>query len=441
MDTSKQKFYFDIADKIVTTALIERKGYDWLSQLCEIGPRLSGSENSDKAVKWTFEKMKELKFDNVWLQPALVPHWERGEKETAKIIFSDNLNEKNIEILALGGSISTPVNGITAEVLEVKSFEELNEKKDLAKGKIIFFNKKLDQSTLNTFTAYGNVVKLRAYGAIEAAKYSAVGILIRSITTKNDNVPHTGSMSYVDSLPKLPSASIGNIDSDFLEQALLKDPELKIEMKINSRILPDAISYNVIGEIPGSEYPDEIVVVGGHLDSWDVGDGAHDNATGCIQTMEVLDLLKRLDLKPKRTIRCVLFMNEENGSRGAKEYAKFADTSSQKHIVAIESDRGGFTPVGFNVDSESTEILNKIKNWLPILERASIEWIKKGGSGADVQYIKNAIARMGFVPDDQRYMDFHHSANDIFEEVHPREFELGAAAIALMAYLISEEGL
>jgi acetylornithine deacetylase/succinyl-diaminopimelate desuccinylase-like protein len=157
--------------------------------------------------------------------------------------------------------------------------------------------------------------------------------------------------------------------------------------------------------------------------------------------MEVLDLLKRLNLKPKRTIRCVLFMNEENGSRGAKEYAKFADTSSQKHIAAIESDRGGFTPVGFNVDSESTEILNKIKNWLPILERASIEWIKKGGSGADVQYIKNAIARMGFIPDDQRYMDFHHSANDIFEEVHPREFELGAAAIALMAYLISEEGL
>ena len=184
-----------------------------------------------------------------------------------------------------------------------------------------------------------------------------------------------------------------------------------------------------------------MIVVGGHLDSWDVGDGAHDNAAGCIQTLEVLDLIKRLNLKPKRTIRCVFFINEENGSRGSKEYALFADTSKQKHIAAIESDRGAFSPVGFNVQTDSAEIIEKIRSWLPILERSGIEWVKPGGSGEDIKRIKDALALLGFVPDDQRYMDFHHSANDVFEEVHPREFELGAAAIAIMAYLLSEEGL
>lgn len=441
LDTAKIVKYREIAEKIVREALMERKGYQLLSEFCAIGPRLSGSENSYKAIKWTFEKMKELGFENVWLQPVMVPHWERGEKGSAEIIFSNTFEKRALEILALGGSIATPLEGISANIIEVKFFEELNERQNEVRGKIVFFNQRLDQGTLNSFTAYGNSVKQRVYGAIEAANYGATGMIIRSITTKHDNVPHTGVMLYVDSLPKIPAASIGNLDADFLEQSLAKEPDLKIKMKINSRTLPDAISYNVIGEITGLEYPDEIIVVGGHLDSWDVGDGAHDNATGCIQTMEVLDLFKRLNLKPKRTIRCVLFINEENGSRGAKEYALLADTSFQKHIAAIESDRGGFTPVGFNVETDSTEIIFKIQSWLSVLEKAAIEWIKKGGSGADVQHIKSAVTRLGFVPDDQRYMDFHHSANDVFEEVHPREFELGAAAIAIMAYLLSEEGL
>lgn len=440
-DTAKLEFYYNTADKIVREALNERKGYQLLFEFCAIGQRLSGSENSYKAIKWAFEKMKELDFQNVWLQPVLVPHWKRGEKETAKIIASGNLPERELEILALGGSISTPDEGITANVLEVKSFDELKVKKDEAKGKIIFFNQKLDQGLLHTFTSYSNAVNQRVFGAIEAAKYGAIGVLVRSVTTKYDNVPHTGIMYYVDSLPKVPAVSIGYLDADYLYSALLEDRELKVFMKLNCVTLPDAISYNVIGEIVGSEFPDEVIVVGGHLDSWDVGDGAHDNASGCIQIMEVLDLFKRLNLKPKRTIRCVLFINEENGSRGSKEYALFADTSAQKHVAAIESDRGAFTPVGFNVQTDSSEIIEKIRSWLSILERAGIEWIKKGGSGADTQHIKSAIARLGFVPDDQRYMDFHHSANDVFEAVHPREFELGAAAIAIMVFLLSEKGL
>jgi Zn-dependent M28 family amino/carboxypeptidase len=248
-------------------------------------------------------------------------------------------------------------------------------------------------------------------------------------------------MDYVDSLPKIPAAALGNIDADFLSNELKKNPHLKINLKLNCKTLPDAQSYNVIGEITGTEFPDEIILVGGHFDSWDVGHGAHDNGAGCIQTLEVLDLMKRLNINLKRTVRCVFFINEENGVRGATEYANYADTSKQVHLVVLESDRGAFTPIGFYAETDSTEIISRLQSWIPVLEKANIEWIRKGGSGVDVQKIKNAKLHMGFVPDDQRYMDYHHSANDVFDAVHPREFELGAAAIAIMVYLLSEEGL
>lgn len=431
--------YKSIADTIVKTALRERKGYEWLRELCEIGPRLSGSENSLKAIYWAENKMRQLGFDSVWLQPVMVPHWERGEKEFCAIYNKNNLI-KELNVLALGGSVSTPKEGIKAKVIEVKSFDELKQKASDVKGKIVFFSRPLDQGLINTFAGYGGAVDQRVYGAIEAAKYGAVGVVIRSVTTKYDNVPHTGVMLYVDSLPKIPAAALGYLDSDYLSEQLKVNPDLELVLHINSKILDDAQSYNVIGEIKGIEFPDEVIVVGGHFDSWDVGCGAHDDGAGCIQSIEVLDLFKRLNIKPKRTIRCVLFINEENGSRGGIEYGKFAAISNEKHIAAIEADRGAFTPVGFTVDSDSI-ILNKISEWLPVLEKASIEWIKKGGSGVDVSKIKNAKALLGFVPDDQRYMDFHHSANDVFEEVHPREFELGVAAMAVMVYLLSEEGL
>lgn len=431
--------YKSIADTIVKTALRERKGYEWLRELCEIGPRLSGSENSLNAIYWAENKMRQLGFDSVWLQPVMVQHWERGEKEFCAIYNKNNLT-KELNVLALGGSISTPKEGIKAKVIEVKTFDELKQKASDVKGKIVFFSRPLDQGLINTFAGYGGAVDQRVYGAIEAAKYGAIGVVIRSITTKYDNIPHTGVMIYVDSLPKIPVAALGYLDSDYLSEQLKENPDLELVLQINSKILDDAQSYNVIGEIKGTEFLDEVIVVGGHFDSWDVGCGAHDDGAGCIQSIEVLDLFKRLNIKPKRTIRCVLFINEENGSRGGIEYAKFAAISNEKHIAAIEADRGAFTPVGFTVDSDSIT-LNKISDWLPVLEKASIEWIKKGGSGVDVSKIKNAKALLGFVPDDQRYMDFHHSANDVFEEVHPREFELGAAAMAVMVYLLSEEGL
>jgi carboxypeptidase Q len=436
-DSIKIEKYDKIAQQIVETALKQQKGYDYLRELCEIGPRLSGSAKSMEAINWAFDKMKSLGFDKVWLQPVMVPHWERGDVESCTILDL----EKKLSILALGGSIATPPDGITAEVIEVKSFQELETKKEQVKGKIIFFSRALDQGLVNTMAGYGGAVDQRVNGASEASKYGAVGVVIRSITTKYDNIPHTGVMIYVDTIPKIPAAALGNIDSDYLSNELKKNPHLKLNLKLNCKTLPDAQSYNVIGEITGNEIPDEIVLVGGHFDSWDVGCGAHDNGAGCIQTMEVLDLMKRLEIKPKRTLRCVFFINEENGTRGATEYAKYVDSTKQIHLAVIESDRGAFTPIGFYAETDSTEILEKLQSWLPILGKANIEWVRKGGSGVDVQKIKNAKLLMGYVPDDQRYMDFHHSANDVFEAVHPREFELGAAAIAIMAYLLCEEGI
>jgi hypothetical protein len=437
--TDKLFHYSSIADTIVKTALRERKGFELLKELCEIGPRLSGSQNSMKAINWAKEKMIECGFDSVWLQPVLVPHWERGEKEFCAI-YDDNKLIKQLNVLALGGSVPTNSEGLKAKVIEIKSFDELKQKADKVKGKIVFFSRAIDQGLINTFAGYGSAVDQRVYGAIEAAKFGAVGVVIRSVTTKYDNVPHTGVMTYVDSLQKIPAAAIGYLDSDFLSEQLKINPDLQLTLKLNCKSFEDAQSYNVIGEIKSTELPDEIIVVGGHFDSWDVGCGAHDDGAGCIQSIEVLDLFKRLSIKPKITVRCVLFINEENGSRGGIEYGKFASSSEQKHIAAIEADRGAFTPVGFYVDSDSATI-NKISSWLPVLEKASIEWIKKGGSGVDVSKIKNAKALLGFVPDDQRYMDYHHSANDVFEAVHPREFELGSAVMAVMVYLLSEEGL
>jgi hypothetical protein len=440
LEPSNLNQYSLAADQITKKALTEKTGYKLLHELCDIGPRLSGSGNSLRAIYWAEEKLKSFGVDRVWLQPVMVTHWERGSVETANIVNDKNISEKSLNILSLGGSFATPENGITANVIEVKNFTEIEKRKNEVKGKIVFFSRPVDEGLLNTFAGYGSAVDQRVYGAVEAAKYGAIAVLIRSVTTMHDNVPHTGVMVYVDSLPKIPAAAIGYLDSDYLHSELVKDPNLKISLSMNCKTLPDAQSYNVIAEITGTEFPEEIIVVGGHFDSWDVGCGAHDDGAGCVQSMEVLQLFKELDIKPKRTIRCVLFINEENGSRGGKDYGKYAETNNENHIAAIESDRGGFTPIGFDVDSDSS-VLNKIKTWIPVLEKSGIHWVRKGGSGVDIQYIKNTKAKLGYVPDSQRYMDVHHSANDTFDSVHPRELELGAASIAIMAYLISEEGL
>ncbi|MCX6174155.1 MAG: M20/M25/M40 family metallo-hydrolase [Ignavibacteriales bacterium] len=432
--------YNEIAGKIVRSALLDKKGYKWLNELCSIGPRLSGSENSSKAITWAKNKMKECGFDSVWLQPVMVPKWVRGKIEKAYISKSKKYLNKKITIVSYGGSIGTSKAGISGQVIEVKGLDEVKNLGDKAKGKIVFYNRPFDNGLLNTFEGYGKAVDQRINGAIEASKIGAAAVIVRSVQSSYDNIPHTGVMLYDDNVKQIPSAAISVIDADFLSKAIQSEPNLNITIKMDCKSFPEVESYNVIGQSTGSEKPNEVIVVGGHFDSWDKGCGAHDDGAPCLQTMEALDLLKRLNIKPKRTIRCVLFINEENGLRGGIEYGKFSSTSSEINLAGIESDRGAFTPRGFSVTTDSLSLM-KMQSWLPVLNKADIEWIRKGGSGGDVGQIKNAKALLGYVPDDQRYMDLHHSDNDVYTAVHPREMELGTAAIAIMSYLLSEEGL
>ncbi len=429
-----------VALQLRGSALKEMRGYAWLRELCEIGPRLSGSENSLRAIHWAEAKLRQIGCDRVFLQPVMVPHWERGDKEEAIALLPDGRTTRPLRICALGGSVATPPEGLTAPVVEVHDFKQLQNLGEQVKGKVVFFNRPMDPTLLNTFRAYGGAVDQRVFGAARAARYGAVGVIVRSVTTRHDNVPHTGVMIYNDTIPKIPAVAIGLQDADWLSAALKSHPGLQVRLHLTCRTLPEAQSYNVVGDLLGSEKPEELIVVGGHIDSWDVGQGAHDDGAGCVQAMEVMDLFRRLHLRPKRTVRVVLFINEENGSRGSRAYAQYADTTRLVHLAAIESDRGGFTPRGFTCQADST-VLTRVQAWLPTLRLVGIDWIRRGGSGADVGRIKTARALFGYVPDSQRYFDVHHSANDVFTAVHPREFELGSAAMALLVYLLSEYGL
>jgi hypothetical protein len=432
--------YQKLSVEIVKRALNDRKGYHLLKELCDIGPRLSGYPGSYKAVDWCAQQLDSLGCDRIWLHSVMIPQWVRGDTEEAFYIGSENSKPIGLAVTALGGSVGTTGEGISAEVLEVQSFDELHEKAEQARGKIIFFNRPFDQSVLYPGTGYGGAVKQRTKGAIEAAKVGGLAALVRSVTSLDDNAPHTGVMYYKKGLPEIPAAAVGVQDANILSNALKDDPALKVTLKLSCKNLSEKESFNVIGEVRGNKYPDQVIVVGGHLDAWDKGDGAHDDGAGCVQSLELFYLLKKLGLHPSRTIRCVLFMDEEQHQTGAKAYSYYASYASERHLAAIESDRGGFTPRGFNVTGDST-IIENMKVWLPYLKNASIDWIRKGGSGADIAYIKNATALIGYVPDGQKYFDYHHSENDIFETVHPRELELGSAAITILAYLISEEGL
>ena len=439
-DLSSEKIisYSDVADKIVKNALEREEGYTLLKEFCKIGPRLSASENSLKSIYWAEKKMKEMGFDHVTLQPVMVPKWVRGNLEKCSISESKFFKNKTLSVSALGGSIATKKEGVESLVIEVKNFDELKALGDKVKGKIVFFNRPMEKGEVNTFMAYSKAVDQRAMGAINASKQGAVAVIVRSVTTKHDNVPHVGSMNYIDSIAKIPAIAIGLQDADFLSESIKKEPSLKIKIQLNCQTFPDAQSYNVFCDITGSEKPNEIIVLAGHSDSWDVGDGAHDNASGCLHSLEALNLIKVLNLKPKRTIRCAFIINEENGLRGGIQYGKYSDTASVKHVAAIESDRGSGSPMGFTTNADSIK-LEKMISWLPILRKANIEWVRKGGGGSDISKIKTDVL-IGYNPEAQRYFDYHHSANDIISEVHPREFELGSASMAILAYLISEEG-
>ena len=425
--------------KIYQTALLDGQTYPWLAHLSnQIGGRLSGSLNAQRAVEWGKEELDALGLDKVWLQPVMVPKWIRGTFEYANIETSPG-NTINVPVCALGGSISTPLTGIRAEVVEVQDFKELKALgEEQVKGKIVFYNRPMQVDLINTFSAYSGCVDQRFSGAEEAARMGAVGVVVRSMNLRLDDYPHTGSMSYGDlSLrERIPAAAISTNGAELLSSMLALNPKLKFYLKQNCKNLPDVQSYNVIGEITGSTYPEEIMVVGGHLDSWDLGDGSHDDGAGIVQSMEVLRIMKKINYCPKRTLRVVLYMNEENGQRGAAKYTELAQKNNENHVFALESDAGGFTPRGFSIDT-TEEKLKTIQSWAPYFEPYLVHLFVKGGSGADIAPLKTADNVLaGLRPDSQRYFDFHHAANDTFDAINKRELELGAATMASMVFLM-----
>jgi hypothetical protein len=433
-----------ILKTIYKTALLNGQAYDWLDYLTnQIGGRLSGSLNAERAVEWSKGELEKLNLDRVWLQPVLVPKWVRGPKEFALIETEPGVTF-NVPITALGGSVATPSVGLKAEVVEVQNFEELailgRENID---GKIVFFNRPMQAELISTFSAYGGCVNQRYDGARQASQYGAIGVIVRSMSLRMDDYPHTGAMSYGDQAvsKRIPAAAISTNAAEKLSNLLKIAPKLKFLFRQQCKQYEDVLSYNVIGEITGSTFPDEIILVGGHLDSWDIGDGAHDDGAGCVQSMEVLRLFKELDYKPKRTIRVVLFMNEENGLRGGYKYAEMAALKGETHIFALESDAGGFTPRGFNFDLPDYEF-EQVQSWEPLFKPYLIHYFEKGGSGADIGPLKtktNVLA--GLRPDSQRYFDHHHAATDTFEAVNKRELELGAATLTSLIYLYDTYGL
>ncbi len=425
--------------KIYNQALSSGESYERLDYLSnQIGGRLSGSINYERSVKWGKEELHTIGLDSVWLQPVMTPKWVRGAPEYAHIESSPG-NTISVPIAALGGSISTPSIGISSNVIEVKSFDELNNiGKDSINGKIIFFNRKMDPTLINTFQSYGGSVNQRTQGAAIAAKLGATGVIVRSMTTTLDDYPHTGSM-YYDGLTlneRIPAAAISTNGAELLSSMLSLNPNIKFFFRQNSKNFPDVLSYNVIGQIDGSERSDEIIVVGGHLDSWDLGDGSHDDGAGIVQSMEVLRILKILNYKPKRTIRVVLFANEENGLRGGNKYAELAKKNNESHFFALESDAGGFTPRGFSFDTSESEF-NSLKELEELFNQYGIDNFIIGGSGADISPLKDGkVILAGLRPDPQRYFDYHHAASDTFDKINKRELELGAAAMTALVYLL-----
>jgi len=426
--------------------LTESPCHDWLHYLCKhAGGRLGGSPEYAAAVAYTMHMLDTIGVDKVWTQDVEVPYWRRGDVEKAKIINSELIGTVDLAVVALGFSGGTGNLGITGNIVEVKNFDELEALgKDKIKGKIVFYNRPMEVTRLNTFHAYGAGVNQRTAGPRKAAALGAIGTIVRSMTVKQDNVPHSGVTMFKDQDP-IPAVGIGLKDADMLSELLKKEPKVKINIQLSCKHMGTRIAQTVIGEIKGSEKPDEIILVGGHLDSWDIGEGAHDDGAGVVQSMEVLHLFKRMGIRPKHTLRCVLFANEENGMYGATEYARLAKKNGENHIAAIESDAGGHIPSGFSMDAESgiaKGSFARVQKWRSIFASLGLWDIKGGGSAADISRLKDqGTVLFGYKPDSQRYFDYHHSSKDVFENVHKRELLLGAGAMGALVHLIDNYGI
>ncbi|MGZ8537269.1 MAG: M20/M25/M40 family metallo-hydrolase [Flavisolibacter sp.] len=435
--------------KMADEILVNGKAYDDLRILTkQVGARLAGSPQMVKAEQWGLKTMQALHPDRSWLQQCLVPHWVRGGKDVAIATYGNSRSGsvkqkpvKNLDVIALGNSKGSGPAGVTASVIEVKSFDDLESKKDQIKDKIVFYNYPFNQKFVATFQAYGDAGQYRGQGPSRAARYGAKAVIVRSMSLSTDNHPHTGSTSYESLQPIIPALAIGLKDADWLSETL-KNGAVRISMKTFGHFRKDTTGHNVIAEIKGSQFPDEYITIGGHLDSWDVGEGAHDDGAGCVQTIEVLRVLKAIGYQPKRSIRFVLFANEENGLRGGNKYAEEALAKGEKHIFALESDAGGFTPRGFGL-SGTEQQYQKVAAWQTLLCPYGACTIQRGGGGADIGPLARTqgTAVSGFQPDSQRYFDVHHARSDVFENVNRRELLLGAVNMAALVYLVDKYGL
>ena len=409
----------------------------------KVGARLSGSPGFYKAEKWGQAALTDALADKVWLQECMVPHWIRGGKDVASWsatgVETFNRAAGPLDIIALGNSVGTGPAGIHASVVLIHDFDELERRKNELKGKIVFYNYHFNPLFVETFMAYGDAVRYRGAGPSRAAKYGAVAVLVRSMSESVDNVPHTGALMYNDSFPKIPAAAVGLQDADLLATFVNSSKDVQVNLTTNGQMLPDTIAHNVIGELRGTEFPDQYITVGGHLDSWDPAEGAQDDGAGCVQSIEVLRALKAIGYKPRHTIRVVLFANEENGGRGGRKYAEAAKANGEKHLLALESDAGGFTPRAFQL-SLSDDSLAAIRPWLDLLRPYGVYLFEKGGGGSDTNPMKPAVgAVVGELrPDSQRYFDYHHARTDVLENVNKRELELGAVNMAALIYLVDK---
>lgn len=413
----------------------------------EIGGRLAGSPQMVKAEQWGQRVLQQSGADRVWMQECLVPHWVRGGKDEAVAHYTGKQGSgtvqrrKSLDVIALGNSIGTGRAGIRATVIEIGDFDELEAKKDLLKGKIVFYNYKFNPSYIGTFLSYRDAVPYRGAGPSRAAKYGAAGVIIRSMSHSTDNIPHTGATRYDSLYTKIPAIAIGLQDADWLSEQLKRQP-VSVQINTHGHFLPDTTGHNVIGELTGSAFPNEIITVGGHLDSWDNCEGAHDDGAGIVQTIEILRAFKALGYQPRHTIRFVLFANEENGLRGGSKYADEAKAKNEKHLFALESDAGGFTPraLGFQVSDEQ---FKKVLAWKELIAPYGCSEFTRGGGGADIGPLNRLLGTplAGLSPDSQRYFDYHHARNDVFEAVNKRELELGAINMAALIYLVDQYGL
>lgn len=427
--------------KISDDIMLHGTCYEELRVLCkEIGHRLSGTQKSLDAVYWAKDRLKAAGADSVWLQPVEVPHWERGQEEL-QVSFRPGGSYERIPMLSLGNSEGTAGKALYGEIFLVNSLEELQAlSSEEVRGKVVFFNQRFPQELINTFEGYGKTARNRSLAPNHAAAKGAAAVIMRSVSTGLDDIPHTGVMQYADTIRPIPAVAIGNLSADRIEQACRKGTA-SVKLTSSCTMKKPTLSYNVIAEIKGTVFPEEIVLAGGHLDSWDVGEGAHDDGAGCVQSMEIIRTVKALAIRPKRTIRVVLFMNEENGLKGGNAYADSAFSGQEKHIFAIESDAGGFSPRGISL-AMAEHKRRYIQSYAPLFFPYGVYDFEKRYGGADITPLyRSGVPTAGLLPDPQRYFDLHHTAADVFEAVHHRELKLGAVVMTQLVYLVSEHGM